>query len=569
MATTIITKNGSGAPLAGDLTAGELAVDLTNKRLYSKDSGGTVIELGTNAGSSTFEDLTVSGDLTVDTNTLYVDSTNNEVGINTTTPSRALDVRSGQQAISHFGSTSGVRGTITLSDANSTVESNQGIGAYGDDISIFTASAQRLTVDGSSGNVGIGTATATYDLTVVGASNLSTIGTNDAALRLRADGARAMQFYTNSAEAMRIDSSGNVGIGTSNPAYRLDAQVSDNTWAARVLNTRATEGNGLLVRSDSTDDPIALAVYGNGAYRMVVRADGNVGIGTTSPFSTARLQVNTGTNLNLAVQTGTTETSGVKINAFNDAATANIPLELNGSVTLLKTGETERMRIDSSGTVILKGPDDNALQFYESGSEIARVGPNSGNLNFLVGTTTTPRMTIDSSGNLLVGTTNASAEVGTGTKIIQTASPQVAQVSATTTNAGTAFSAYSTGAGAYRFFVGYGGNIYATSTSITAISDATLKENVRDLDKGLDTILALQPRRFDWKNGDGDDIMGFVAQEVKDVLPELVHDYKLNETETKLGLKMGDMIPSMVKAIQELSAQVNELKAEVAALKGA
>ena len=45
--TTIITKNGSGAPLASDLVQGELAVDLTNKRLYTEDSGGSVIEIGT------------------------------------------------------------------------------------------------------------------------------------------------------------------------------------------------------------------------------------------------------------------------------------------------------------------------------------------------------------------------------------------------------------------------------------------------------------------------------------------------------------------------------------------
>ncbi len=46
MATTIITKNGSGAPTAGQLSAGELAVDLTNKELYSKDSSGTVVKIG-------------------------------------------------------------------------------------------------------------------------------------------------------------------------------------------------------------------------------------------------------------------------------------------------------------------------------------------------------------------------------------------------------------------------------------------------------------------------------------------------------------------------------------------
>ena len=63
--------------------------------------------------------------------------------------------------------------------------------------------------------------------------------------------------------------------------------------------------------------------------------------------------------------------------------------------------------------------------------------------------------------------------------------------------------------------------------------------------------------------------MGFIAQEVEEVLPELVHEYQYNEDETKKGLKMGDMIPSMVKAIQELSAELNSVKAELAALKGA
>ena len=48
--TTIKLKNGSGAPTAGDLAQGEPALDLTNKRLYTEDSGGTVIEVGTNPG---------------------------------------------------------------------------------------------------------------------------------------------------------------------------------------------------------------------------------------------------------------------------------------------------------------------------------------------------------------------------------------------------------------------------------------------------------------------------------------------------------------------------------------
>lgn len=61
MATTIKLKNGSGAPLAGDLVQGEPALDLTNKRLYSEDSGGTVIEIGTNPSTIDINAGTIDG----------------------------------------------------------------------------------------------------------------------------------------------------------------------------------------------------------------------------------------------------------------------------------------------------------------------------------------------------------------------------------------------------------------------------------------------------------------------------------------------------------------------------
>ncbi len=70
--TTIITKNGSGAPSAGQLSQGELAVDLTNKELYSKNSGGAVVKIGavTSGGSTgTFTDLTATNSLAVTGNT--------------------------------------------------------------------------------------------------------------------------------------------------------------------------------------------------------------------------------------------------------------------------------------------------------------------------------------------------------------------------------------------------------------------------------------------------------------------------------------------------------------------
>ena len=73
--TTIKLKNGSGAPTAGDLVQGEPALDLTNKRLYTENASGTVIEVGTNptsittgditaTGTATFANLATSGDIT-------------------------------------------------------------------------------------------------------------------------------------------------------------------------------------------------------------------------------------------------------------------------------------------------------------------------------------------------------------------------------------------------------------------------------------------------------------------------------------------------------------------------
>jgi hypothetical protein len=164
-------------------------------------------------------------------------------------------------------------------------------------------------------------------------------------------------------ERMRIDSSGNVGIGTDSPLYGLHVQMpSDGSTGTAFRYIGGTNNPGLFLSvNESTRDVVLNAsgstsanlVFNTTSERMRIDSSGNVGIGTTNPFSSARLQVRTGTNLNLAVQTGTTDTSGMKINAFNDAANANIPLEINGSTLLLKTGETERMRIDASGNLLV------------------------------------------------------------------------------------------------------------------------------------------------------------------------------------------------------------------------
>jgi hypothetical protein len=184
-------------------------------------------------------------------------------------------------------------------------------------------------------------------------------------------------------------------------------------------------------------------------------------------------------------------------------------------------------------------------------------------------TTPTERARITSGGDLLVGTNDAAQGSGNGNKLV--AGGGVWVVNAATADG---FSYYNSSAAAYRFYVSAAGTISATNTTISAISDQRLKENIQDLDVGLDKIMALKPRKFDWKEGKGKDIKGdrgWIAQEFEQVFPDLIDEWKdpAPEGEEPYKSVRADLIPVLVKAIQEQQAMINELKAEVAALKGA
>jgi hypothetical protein len=187
----------------------------------------------------------------------------------------------------------------------------------------------------------------------------------------------------------------------------------------------------------------------------------------------------------------------------------------------------------------------------------------------------TTKMTLDASGNLLVGKTAVDATTA-GTLISSQSSAFKGCIGVTmnaNTNSDFGLFCYSTSAGNYRFYVGMGGNIYATATTITAISDERLKENVRELDYGLNEILTLQPRKFDWKEGQGldkKDDVGFIAQEFETVFPNSVGLSKAGADGIEYkNINHSELIPTLVKAIQEQQAMIDELKAKVAALEAA
>jgi hypothetical protein len=111
---------------------------------------------------------------------------------------------------------------------------------------------------------------------------------------------------------------------------------------------------------------------------------------------------------------------------------------------------------------------------------------------------------------------------------------------------------------------------------IAYASDERLKENIVDLNLGLTAINNLKPRRFDWKS-DGQEDIGFVAQELKPHIPEAmqgsgadwVEGEEKGERDSKT-LKIGNdkLIPVLVKAVQELSAKLEAAEARIATLEG-
>ena len=101
-------------------------------------------------------------------------------------------------------------------------------------------------------------------------------------------------------------------------------------------------------------------------------------------------------------------------------------------------------------------------------------------------------------------------------------------------------------------------------------SDRKLKDNIKDTDEnGLEKILAIEHRQFDWKKN-GDHVrLGYVAQELEEIDPSFVLDVGDNKQVNQVGL-----IPAITKSIQEMmdiineqQAQINELKEEIAVLK--
>ena len=298
--TTILTKkkDTTGAPAPGDLTnaagGAELAVNTFDKRLYTKDSGGNVVEIGTNPTILNIDNIEING------NTISSTNTNGNINL---TPNGTGNVVAARLAVSSLTSGrvvyAGTSGLLTDS-ANLTFN---GTTLTANTIGAFTLGGTIAGGGNQINNIVIGASTplagsfttlsasgvATFSAGTVSAPAITTTGDTNTGIFFPA--ADTIAFTEGGVEAMRIDSSGNVGIGNT-PAGNLDVGSTSNSFTQIIIRS-STSGTSELRFADTTvnagfiayDNSVDGMRFGTSTIeRMRISSAGDVGIGLVNPI---------------------------------------------------------------------------------------------------------------------------------------------------------------------------------------------------------------------------------------------------------------------------------------------
>jgi hypothetical protein len=427
-----------------------------------------------------------------------------------------------------------------------------------------TPTTERMRIT-STGNVGIGTTapdrdpSGTRSLAISGGGSLAAsldLYGNARNFAIFTGGAGALGFFdlTAGSERMRITSGGNVGIGTTEPDrfFHINANTSTTTAIQKVQNVgtgdAVTEyripGVSWYIGNDASDagkfkigqDPLGTSD------RFVIADGGNVGIGSSSPG--VRL-VNSGATL-ASVPTLGSGTIG-----------ANAILSANGLYGLY-TG------VSSEGWVWQQ------VQRNDANSAVYPLILNPSGGNVYVGGTgvaNSPKFSVIGSGVWDGGCIGLS-NTGAGGQVYT-----IFSTSNAFSQGGSNLLFYNATLGTNNLILYSNGNYDFMGSDV---SDRRLKQDIEDLNYGLDEIMELSPKSYHLKsknNLEGNDQTtlrkryGFIAQEIQPVLPDAITG---EETETDyLGLDYNGVLAVAVKAIQELSAKNDALEARLAALESA
>jgi hypothetical protein len=392
------------------------------------------------------------------------------------------------------------------------------------------------------------------------------------------------------AETMRLDSSGNLGLGVTPSAWSGVGGVFEIKGNAYIYSTTGVLSAGANAFFNGTNwiykTTQAASRYEqvNGVHQwgiapsgtagnaisftqaMTLDASGNLGVGQTSPL--CRLDVR-------------------ESNRANSTNIANVGVYTTSSPA-----------IDFGGSIVLGGRFNSGNQSEAPFASIRGAKENGTNNNYSGylafqtiqdGNVLAERARITSGGDLLVGTTSSAGE-----RLRVTASANNQAVYVVNTNAtanGTIGGIYinytgaapnSTGfeflrgddTGNNRFGMRSNGGLANYSGNDVNLSDRREKTNFAPAKSYLDTICAIPVQTFNYIDQSEDDpglTLGVVAQDVQAVAPELVMESNwgtAEEPKQRLSIYQTDMQYALMKCIQELKAELDTVKAELATLKG-
>jgi hypothetical protein len=526
--------------------------------------------------------------------------------------------------------TSGIiaSGTAALPSLAILSDPNTGIYSPGaDQLAISTNGTGRLFVD-ASGNIKVSTGeifqtSATSYIRLDGGTgsgtgaNIIVFGESHASapgrISLSAVGTGAIIASTGGAERMRLDSSGQLGLGTSSPGTNLDVNGtvrmriagggtdryvdigSDGSGTTRFFNNYAGGGDfGFTWKIGASD-------------RMALDSSGRLGIGTTSPSSTLSL----GGNMDFKQSSNLSTTTGY----LNINPSSTLILDGGSGASIdFKIGGADKAKLDSSGRLLVGTTDGSGgvsklvVQGASNGSAVGVAQISYNGLSSAVLATDTDigylRFTDQGSNSGVFAQITASTDGTTGAgdypgRLVFSTTPD--GLSSPTgrvriSNTGL-FVAFSSNTDCFRIHTSaaastsdnlllgrYGatgfddgtatsiiirsnGNVLNTNNSYGAISDIKLKENIVDANSQWDDLKALQVRNYNFKEGQTHTQIGLVAQEAELVSPGLVSESPDRDEE---GNDLGTVTKSVnysvlymkaVKALQEAMERIEALEA--------
>jgi len=682
----------ASVPTAGNLVAGELALNTADGKLFYKDSSGVVQTLASKAGNVNVSSFSAgSTGLTPSTATTGAVTLAGTLNVSsggtglTTLTAGYIPYGNGTSAFSSSanltfnGSKLDVTGDIVIPNYTNAyqIKDTGGTSRYimyysgsvspssGNDLFIgntlnnavafFSNNTERMRIN-SSGNVIIGTTSSPFPKLYV------SDGTVGIGLGPYATGSVAyagtwtnhsLAFVTNGAEVGRFDIAGNLGLGVTPSAWVSGDtifQIKSGTSYASLWGRNGSLRSIANAYYDGTNYKYASSSYAPASFQventgqftwstaptgtagnnvtftqaMTLDASGNLGIGTTSPTANSKLTVSVNTtgatvptdNLVVIVDSkdmalgdgggirfGGVFTTGGSVNpdmtyikAYKENATSgNYSYALTFGTRANGGNPQEQMRLDSSGNLGIGTTSPAAaleisrtsanptinLTAVSNGSPVINMTPAgsgvgaiqvAGAFPLTFYTNSSERMRIDSSGNLLVGTTTqfGSSKVTVSSGTI----PVAAKVTGTSNQ--TIFGMYiikpDNDTTTSQRFIGFGinndasgsGQINANGANSAAFgsySDIRLKENIVDLPSQINNILALKPKEFDYKTG-GHQI-GFIAQEMQEIYPDVVGQ---DETGMMTITGWSKTEARLVKAIQEQQALIESLTQRIATL---